>query len=73
MLAALDNGDRKAAAAAISDRLLDAVTAIGDDEAVAARVAEYVDAGVTVPVIACVGRSREDTERTTRAVAALVR
>ena len=73
VLAALDGGDRKAAAAAISDRLLDAVTAIGDDEAVAARVGQYVDAGVTVPVIACLGRSPDDAERTMRAVAALVR
>jgi probable F420-dependent oxidoreductase len=73
VLAALGDGDRKAVTAAISDRLLDAVTAVGDDDAVAARVQEYVDAGVTVPVIACLGPERADAERTMRAAAALVR
>ncbi|MPZ74291.1 MAG: LLM class F420-dependent oxidoreductase [Nitriliruptorales bacterium] len=39
--AAMKAGDRKAASAAVSDRLLDAVTAVGDADAVAARVQDY--------------------------------
>jgi alkanesulfonate monooxygenase SsuD/methylene tetrahydromethanopterin reductase-like flavin-dependent oxidoreductase (luciferase family) len=60
--------DRKAAAAAVSDRLLDAVTAIGSAEQVAARVQDYVDAGVTVPVIACLGLGRDEATNTLRAI-----
>lgn len=61
--------DRAAAAAALSDALVDAVFVIGDAEAVSARVAEYVDAGVTVPVIAPMG-SRDDLHPTVDAIAA---
>ncbi|MFP5308915.1 MAG: LLM class flavin-dependent oxidoreductase [Actinomycetes bacterium] len=43
--------DREAAAAAISDRLVDEVFCIGSAEQVADRVAEFVAAGVTVPVV----------------------
>ncbi|MDP9406078.1 MAG: LLM class flavin-dependent oxidoreductase, partial [Actinomycetota bacterium] len=66
--AAFAAGDRAAATAAVSDRLLDAVTAIGDADAVAARVQAYVAAGVTVPVIACLGPGRAEAARTLRAV-----
>ena len=66
--AAMKAGDRKAASEAVSDRLLDAVTAIGDAEAVAGRVQDYVDAGVTVPVIACLGPGRDDHVRTLEAI-----
>jgi probable F420-dependent oxidoreductase len=66
--AAMQQRDRKAAAAAVSDRLLDAVTAIGDADQVAARVQDYIDAGVTVPVIACLAPGREETERTLQAI-----
>jgi probable F420-dependent oxidoreductase len=66
--AALAAGDRAGAVAAISDAVLDAVTAIGDEDAVAARVQAYVDAGVTVPVISCLAPGREATERTLRAI-----
>jgi len=69
VLAALARGDRTAAAAAVSDRLLDAVTAIGDAGAVAGRVQAYVDAGVTVPVIATIGPTADDTIRTLDAIA----
>ena len=66
--AAMAAGDRKAAAAAVSDRLLEAVTAIGSADEVAARVQDYVDAGVTVPVIAGLGVGREETAKTLRAI-----
>ena len=66
--AAMARKDRKAAAAAVSDRLLDAVTAIGDADHVAARVQDYIDAGVTVPVIACLGPGREEAATTLRAI-----
>lgn len=68
VLAAMANKDRKAAAAAVSDRLLEAVTAIGSAEEVAARVQAYVDAGVTVPVIACLAPGREEAATTLRAI-----
>ena len=66
--AAMQRRDRKAAAAAVSDRLLDAVTAIGDADQVASRVQDYIDAGVTVPVIACLAPGRSETERTLQAI-----
>ena len=66
--AAMQTKDRKAAAAAVSDRLLDAVTAIGDADTVAARVQAYVDAGVTVPVIAPLGLGRDEAAKTLRAI-----
>lgn len=66
--AAMQAGDRKAAAAAVSDRLLQAVTAIGSADEVAARVRDYIDAGVTVPVIAGLGVGREETAKTLRAI-----
>ena len=66
--AAMAARDRKAAAAAVSDRLLDAVTAIGDPDQVAARVQDYIDAGVTVPVIACLGPGRDEAAKTLRAI-----
>lgn len=68
VLAAMKAKDRKAAAAAVSDRLLDAVTAIGDADTVAARVQAYVEAGVTVPVIAPLGLGREEAINTLKAV-----
>lgn len=46
------DGDRQAQAAAISDRLIDDIFLIGPAEAVAERVHAFVEAGVTVPVIA---------------------
>ena len=61
--------DRAGAAAAMSDRLVDAVFVIGDEDAVAARVGAFVDAGVTVPVIAPMG-GPDDARRTIAAVAA---
>jgi probable F420-dependent oxidoreductase len=68
VVAAMKAGDRAAAAAAVSDRLLDAVTAVGDADSVAARVQAYVDAGVTVPAIACLGLERDDHVRTLKEI-----
>ena len=68
VLEAMQQRDRKAAAAAVSDRLLDAVTAVGDADHVAARVQDYIDAGVTVPVISCLGMGRDEAAKTLRAV-----
>ncbi|MDX1621874.1 MAG: LLM class flavin-dependent oxidoreductase [Nitriliruptorales bacterium] len=45
-------GDRDAQAASISDRLVDDIFLLGTPERIAGRVKEFVDAGVTVPVIA---------------------
>jgi alkanesulfonate monooxygenase SsuD/methylene tetrahydromethanopterin reductase-like flavin-dependent oxidoreductase (luciferase family) len=71
--AATARRDRAGAAAALSDDLVDTLYAVGDDEHVAARVRAYVDAGVTLPVIACIGPKSEDAERTLDAAAAHVR
>jgi hypothetical protein len=68
-IAAFDaaQGDADAMRAAISDRFLGALTAVGDARAVRAGVDRYVDAGVTLP---CVGPiSRTDFEATLRAAA----
>ncbi|HVM20744.1 MAG TPA: LLM class flavin-dependent oxidoreductase [Egibacteraceae bacterium] len=68
VLAAMKERDRAAAAAAVSDRLLNAVTAIGSADEVADRVRAYIDAGVTVPVIACLAPGEEAHTATLRAV-----
>jgi probable F420-dependent oxidoreductase len=44
--------DREAMAAAFSDRMARDLFAIGDVETVVARLRDYVDAGVTIPVVA---------------------
>jgi probable F420-dependent oxidoreductase len=45
-------GDRKAALAAIPDELVDALVVHGEPAACRERVQEYVDAGITTPVLA---------------------
>jgi alkanesulfonate monooxygenase SsuD/methylene tetrahydromethanopterin reductase-like flavin-dependent oxidoreductase (luciferase family) len=68
-IAAFDaaQGDAGAMRTAISDRFLDALTAVGDEQTVRAGVDRYVEAGVTLP---CVGPiSRTDFEATLRAAA----
>ena len=68
-IAALDGaqGDATAMRSAISDRFLDALTAVGDENAVRAGVARYREAGVSLP---CLGPiSRADFEGTLRASA----
>jgi len=44
-------GDRAAALAAVSDRMVDAIDVMGDADTVAATMAAYADAGVDVPVL----------------------
>ena len=68
-IAAFDaaQGDAEAMRTAISDRFLDALTAVGDEQTVRAGVDRYVEAGVTLP---CIGpTSRTDFEATLRAAA----
>ncbi|HEV3000696.1 MAG TPA: LLM class flavin-dependent oxidoreductase [Solirubrobacteraceae bacterium] len=65
---AAGRGDGDAMRAAISDRFIDVLTAVGDEDAVRAGVARYRDAGATSP---CVGPiPRTDFEATLRAAAA---
>jgi probable F420-dependent oxidoreductase len=44
-------GDRDAAVAAVSDRMVDAIDVMGDEDTVTATMQAYVDAGVDVPVL----------------------
>jgi alkanesulfonate monooxygenase SsuD/methylene tetrahydromethanopterin reductase-like flavin-dependent oxidoreductase (luciferase family) len=45
------DGDRAGAVAAVSDRMVDGIDVMGDEDAVAATMRSYVDAGVEVPVL----------------------
>jgi 5,10-methylenetetrahydromethanopterin reductase len=45
------SGDREAAVAGVSDRMLDAISIVGDEKLVAGAVAAYREAGVDVPVV----------------------
>lgn len=67
--AAFARGDRAGAAAALSDAFVDDLYVLGDADAVATRVAAYIDAGVTVPVIHSLGATPADADRTLSAVA----
>jgi probable F420-dependent oxidoreductase len=44
-------GDRAGAVAAVSDRMVDGIDVMGDEDAVGATMRSYVDAGVEVPVL----------------------
>ena len=68
-IAAFDaaQGDLGAMRAAISDEFLGMLTAVGDEAAVRAALARYVDAGTTSPCIGPIARS--DFEATLRAAA----
>jgi probable F420-dependent oxidoreductase len=48
-------GDRRAAVAAVPDALIDELFLIGSTRDIRAGIAAYVDAGVTVPVVAVIG------------------
>ena len=62
-------GDRAAMAAAVSDRIVDELFCLGTADEVAAQIAAYCDAGVTVPVIQPLSLGREQAEATLWAVA----
>jgi probable F420-dependent oxidoreductase len=62
-------GDRSAMAAAVTDRIVDDLFCIGTADEVAAKIARYVDAGVTVPVLSPISFGREQAEATLWAVA----
>ncbi len=67
-----DAGRGDAAAHAVTDALLDAVTVRGTAERCLSRLAEYRAAGADLPLIALpAGASLEQTERTIRALGAL--
>jgi alkanesulfonate monooxygenase SsuD/methylene tetrahydromethanopterin reductase-like flavin-dependent oxidoreductase (luciferase family) len=68
-IAAFDaaQGDPAKMRAAISDQFLDALTAVGDEQAVRAGVDRYRAAGVTLPAVGPI--SRADFEATLRAAA----
>ena len=55
--------------AAISDGFLDALTAVGDEDAVRAGVRRYLDAGATSPCVGPIPKS--DFEATLHAAASL--
>ena len=64
------DGDRTGAVAAVSDRMVDAIDVMGDEDTVAATMRSYVDAGVDVPVVMPLpwGKDRRSVaERTIRA------
>jgi probable F420-dependent oxidoreductase len=58
-------GDPEAMGAAISDEFLDALTAVGDEDAVRAGVRRYQDAGTTSPCLGPIPKT--DFEKTLRA------
>jgi probable F420-dependent oxidoreductase len=62
-------GDRAAMAAALTDDLVDELFCLGTAEEVAAKVAAYTEAGVTVPVIQPLAMGREQAEDTLWALA----
>ncbi|MDX1510231.1 MAG: LLM class F420-dependent oxidoreductase [Nitriliruptorales bacterium] len=61
--------DKSAMAAAFSDRLVDDLFLIGSADTVTARIREYVEAGVTVPVIAPLAADAAGAGATLEAVA----
>lgn len=63
------DGDRAAMAAAVTDEVVDDLFCLGTAEEVAAKVAAYVEAGVTVPVLSTISFGREQAEATLWAVA----
>jgi hypothetical protein len=64
-------GDADAAVAAISDRFLQTLTAIGDGPEAIASVQRYLDAGTTSPCIG--GVPATDFDATLEALASLAR
>ncbi|MBY5163559.1 LLM class flavin-dependent oxidoreductase [Salsipaludibacter albus] len=64
------SGDREAMVAAFTDDVVDDLFLLGDADTVAARIADYTDAGVTVPALEPLATSLEDAESALRAIAA---
>ncbi len=68
--AVLDAGrDRAAAAAALTDDLIDSIFCVGPPEVVAARIQGFVDAGVTIPAIAPMAMTVQQAEDQLTAIA----
>jgi probable F420-dependent oxidoreductase len=67
--AASERGDKAAMVAAYSDRMASDVLIIGDEDHVAARVREYLDAGITVAAIEPLAPGPDEVRRTLRAAA----
>ncbi|MEX1177501.1 MAG: LLM class flavin-dependent oxidoreductase [Nitriliruptor sp.] len=63
------DGDKQAQAAAVTDEVVDDLFCLGTADEVAAKVAAYAEAGVTVPVLAPLSFGREQAESTLWAVA----
>ncbi|HEY3144592.1 MAG TPA: LLM class flavin-dependent oxidoreductase, partial [Acidimicrobiales bacterium] len=73
--ARFEAGDRAAAVAAVSDRMVDAIDVMGDENTVQATMQGYVDAGVEVPVLMPLPWGpdrRASAERTMRAAVGAV-
>jgi probable F420-dependent oxidoreductase len=66
---AAEAGDKEAMVAGYSDRMAQDVLIVGDEDHVAARVAEHLDAGVTVAAIEPLAPGPEQVRRTLRAAA----
>ena len=60
--------DREQMAAAVSDELVDEIFCLGTPGAIAERIGEYVDAGVTVPVVQPLAMDAEGAAQTLRAI-----
>ena len=58
---AFERGDRKGTAAAMSDRFVDDLAIIGDATEAREKLAAFVEAGVTTPVLAPLAASPEET------------
>ncbi len=63
-------GDREAMVEAFTDDVVDDLFLLGDADAVAARITDYVDAGVTVPALEPLATSVDDAEQMLRTVVA---
>ncbi len=67
---AASSGDRAAMVDAFTDDVVDDLFLLGDADTVAARIADYTQAGVTVPALEPLAASLDEAEATLRAIAA---
>ncbi len=63
VLEAQARGDRDAMAAAVTDELVDDLFCLGTPEQVAGKIADYCEAGVTVPAVMPLAMGREQSEQ----------